>query len=83
AGRDLKLSTASIQQQPAATGQRNELTLMQAGRDVRFTSGIGLEIAGPGDLIVLAGRDIDLGTSTGIVSRGNLSNSTLLPEGGA
>ncbi|WP_163373716.1 hypothetical protein, partial [Escherichia coli] len=24
-----------------------------------------------------------LGTSTGIVSRGNLSNSTLLPEGGA
>lgn len=83
AARDVRVSNASVQQQPATPGNASELSLLQAGRDVRFTSGTGLEIAGPGDLLVLAGRDVDLGNSTGIVARGNLSNSALLPDGGA
>ncbi|PTT89461.1 hypothetical protein DBR42_07775, partial [Pelomonas sp. HMWF004] len=83
AGRDLRISDVALQQQPAAAGQASELTRLRAGRDIRFNSGTGLEIAGPGDLLLLAGRDVDLGQSTGLVSRGNLSNGTLLPEGGA
>jgi len=82
-GRDVRLSNVSVQQQPSAPGKGSEMTLLQAGRDVRFGNGTGLEIAGPGDLLVLAGRDVDLATSTGIVARGNLSNGALLPEGGA
>lgn len=42
----------------------------------------GIRIGGPGRLELLAGQDIDLGNSGGIVSRGNLDNF-LLPEGGA
>lgn len=83
AARDVRVSNVSVQQQPAALGNASELSLLQAGRDVRFTTGTGLEIAGPGDLLVLAGRDVDLGNSTGVVARGNLSNSALLPDGGA
>jgi len=83
AARDVSVSLVNIQQQPAAPGQPSEGSLLQAGRDIRFNAGIGLEIAGPGDLLVLAGRDVDLSTSTGIVARGNLSNGALLPEGGA
>ncbi len=82
AGRDVRVSNLVVQHQVAAAGQPSELTQLQAGRDVRFGNGLGLEIAGPGDLLVLAGRDVDLSTSTGIVARGNLSNSALLPEGG-
>ena len=83
AARDVGVSLVKVQQQPAAAGQPAEMSVLRAGRDVRFTSDTGLEIAGPGDLLVLAGRDVDLGQSTGLVARGNLSNSTLLPEGGA
>jgi hypothetical protein len=83
AGRDLRVSVASVQHQPAVAGGASELTLLQAGRDVRFGDGLGLEVTGPGDLLVTAGRDVDLSTSTGIVARGNLSNSALLPDGGA
>lgn len=82
AGRDVRLSQVSVQHQGAA-GRPSDLSQLRAGRDVRFTSGTGLEAAGPGDVLVLAGRDVDLGNSTGIIARGNLSNSALLPEGGA
>ncbi len=83
AGRDVRVSAVSVQQQPATTGAAGERSLLQAGRDIRFTSGLGLEVSGTGDLMLLAGRDVDLGNSTGLVARGNLSNSALLPEGGA
>jgi filamentous hemagglutinin family protein len=39
-------------------------------------------VSGPGRLDVTAGRDIDLGTSGGIVTRGNLDNP-FLPDSGA
>lgn len=40
-----------------------------------------IELAGPGRLDVIAGRDIDLGTSRGIVSVGNTANPALADAG--
>lgn len=69
-----------------------DVTRIEAGRDIFFTTpGSGanvraseakIEVGGPGRLEVLAGRDVDLGSSKGIISRGNLDNP-FLPEGGA
>lgn len=65
-----------------------DTSLIAAGRDFRFDSGTNrtpnarVRVGGPGRLDVTAGRDIDLGTSAGIVSRGNLDNAAL-PAGGA
>jgi len=42
----------------------------------------GIEWGGPGRLEMVAGGDIDLGSSKGVVTRGNLGN-TFLSEGGA
>jgi hypothetical protein len=42
----------------------------------------GIEWGGPGRLEILAGGDIDLGSSKGVVTRGNLGNA-FLAEGGA
>ncbi|MEP6605319.1 MAG: filamentous hemagglutinin family protein [Nitrosospira sp.] len=61
---------------------------MTAGRDVAFISGNArtdnakIWVGGLGRLEVTAGRNIDLGTSAGIVSRGDLDNAGL-PGGGA
>lgn len=70
-----------------------DVTRIQAGRDLRFTtltdpSGklrsnqTGIFIGGPGRVEVIAGRDIDLGNSVGILTKGNINNP-YLPEGGA
>jgi hypothetical protein len=69
-----------------------DVTRIEAGRDVFFTTpGTGanvqssnaqIAVGGPGRLEVLAGRDVDLGSSIGIRTRGNLDNP-YLPEGGA
>lgn len=78
AGTDLLLGPIQLQHSEA-----NELSLLQAGRDVRVGSVVGgLRLAGPGDLLVSAGRDIDLGRGTGLVSVGNLGSERLLPSGG-
>ncbi len=67
---------------------RLDLSQVEAGRDVAFTSGndrAGLAkiwVGGLGRLEVTAGRNIDLGSSAGIVSRGDLDNAEL-PRGGA
>lgn len=47
-----------------------------------LTNARELVVDGPGTLLFTAGRDIDLQTSTGISTRGNLVN-TLLPDRGA
>lgn len=79
AGRDLVLGPLQVQHSEATA-----LSLLQAGRDVRVGSTVGgVRLAGPGELVVTAGRDIDLGRGTGIVSVGNLDNARLLPTGGA
>lgn len=64
-----------------------DVSRVEAGRDIVFTSGINrtdfakIWMGGLGRLEVTAGRDIDLGTSAGIVSRGDLDNPAL-PKGG-
>lgn len=72
----------------------SDVTGLTAGRDVLIAStldgagniasngGKGVKIGGPGRLEVVAGRNVDLGTSDGIVSRGNIDNAAL-PRGGA
>jgi hypothetical protein len=65
----------------------SELSLLQAGRDISAAGAssavAGITIAGPGDLVLMAGRDIDLGASRGVQGVGNQRNSTLLPAVGA
>ncbi|OYU27432.1 MAG: hypothetical protein CFE41_11550 [Burkholderiales bacterium PBB2] len=58
----------------------HEFTVLQAGRDMR---NVAVEIAGPGDLLLLAGRDVDLGNKAGLLSLGALRNGNLLPSLGA
>lgn len=65
----------------------DDISSVSAGRDVRFqtTDVINLgsfEVGGPGRLDVVAGRNVDLATAKGILTRGNLDNP-YLPEGGA
>jgi filamentous hemagglutinin family protein len=71
----------------------DDATSIEAGRDIRYSpkrsdknalefNQADIQIGGPGRVEVIAGRDIDLGTSTGIISRGNLANP-YLPDSGA
>jgi filamentous hemagglutinin family protein len=71
----------------------NDLTSLVAGGDIRYTvartttgsiqaSGLGIDVSGPGDLQLVAGGDIDLQTSRGVTTLGNLTNSAL-PAAGA
>ena len=63
-----------------------QVSSISAGRDVSF-DGVGrrdsayMRIDGPGTLSVTAGRNIDLGTSGGIESRGNLDDANLSSSG--
>jgi len=82
AAQDISGRTLSVQHQGAS-----ELTLLQAGRDVNLTAATAdatysVKVQGPGDLVIIAGHDVNLGTSGGIGSVGNLENSAL-PTGGA
>lgn len=83
AGQDVSNLGISVQHVGSAAVSR-----IEAGRDVKFSSGKSrlnqalVWVAGPGRLEVTAGRNVDLGTSAGIVSRGNLDN-VALPAGGA
>lgn len=74
----------------------SNISQVRAGRDIKFPitrdpltgelkSDIGdlpFEVSGPGQFQVLAGRHVDLGTSAGISTIGNLSNPAL-PSGGS
>ena len=60
----------------------DELSLFQAGRDILFAAdggaGVGgVDFYGPGSLLILAGRNIDLSTSGGVRADGNRQNSAL------
>lgn len=83
AGRDLLgTGSAALTVQHQAAG---ELTLLQAGRDVVLAdnSAARVRLSGPGDLLVLAGRDVDLQGAAGFITNGNQDNPRLLAEGGA
>ncbi|MCA1924945.1 MAG: filamentous hemagglutinin family protein, partial [Thiobacillus sp.] len=90
AGRDI-LDTTVVGQNLGG----NHATRFVAGRDIAFAtnrdpitgaiasdSAARIAIGGPGRLELIAGRDIDLGASQGVLTRGNLANP-YLPEGGA
>ena len=60
-----------------------DTTAVTVSRDlVQSLSSSQITVAGPGQLAVTAGRDIDLGASRGITTTGNVSAPTL-PPGGA
>jgi filamentous hemagglutinin len=69
-----------------------DISLISAGQDISYTSprdinGIltpesqGIIVEGPGSLLVEAGRNVNLGTSSGIVTVGNLYNPSLAAGG--
>jgi filamentous hemagglutinin family protein len=84
AGEDInaagQLSQLLIQHQKST-----DLSLIQAGRDLNLSDSVpafGVEVRGPGDLIIATGRSADLKSTTGLVASGNLNNANL-PKGSA
>lgn len=90
AGHDLFLSgrVYAQHQSDATTGAWDEQTLLKAGRDIAFHDARlpgaygALQVSGPGDVSLLAGRDIDLGAQSGnlgsgVMSTGNTTNGLL------
>jgi hypothetical protein len=83
AGRDVRNLGFAVQH-----NRSSDATWVMAGRDVVDSTDPDKEnpvkhaVTGPGLLGLVAGRDIDLGNSQGVVTRGNLDNA-YLPEGGA
>lgn len=89
AGRDIRNVSLKIQH-----NNPEDISTVFAGRDItqetlRLNSGRfnaddrrKFEIAGPGNAFLIAGRRIALGTSSGVETVGNISN-TALPDGGA
>lgn len=72
----------------------SDVSRVSAGRDIvveasRSANGeilasnteMAITVDGPGSLLVTAGRDINLGTSGGIVSQGNITNTALADVG--
>lgn len=71
---------------------KDDVTRITAGGNIIFTAdrnsdgnlinnSKGIELGGPGHLQVVAGGDVDLGSSIGIVTRGNFNNPFLVDEG--
>lgn len=96
AGRDIGNFSLQIQHDDAfdtsrmITGRNiyfdynGENTVVEKTGAINYTTAYskGIHIGGPGRLELLAGQDMDLGNSGGVISRGNLDNFQL-PEGGA
>jgi filamentous hemagglutinin family protein len=84
AGRDIRDLGFRIQQNNPA-----DVTEIRATRDfvdstisnLQAPTNVAHVITGPGRVAISAGRNVDLGNSVGLVSRGNLDNP-YLPEGG-
>lgn len=84
----LDIRDVSLTAQHVASGQTSTVW---AGRDVGYkpfrvsaalkNNGSGIQIDGPGYLNVAAGRNIDLGSTAGIITNGNLHNPALPVEG--
>jgi filamentous hemagglutinin family protein len=86
AGRDLFDISLHLQHPDYA------LSSVIAGRDIRYTSPRNaqghlvnlvreIRLSGPGQLWITAGRNIDLGASTGIHTIGNIRNNALADDG--
>ncbi len=90
AGNDLLNSSINIQQILLT-----DASIISAGRDIKFVTDLNsdgnptakndtykIQIAGPGDVLVKTGRNLDLGASVGLSSVGNIYNPAL-PSTGA
>ena len=73
AGKDVTLN-ADIQQL-----RSNDITVIEAGRDLIMPtdSSTQIRVAGPGEVLVQAGRHVNLGTSQGVVTVANADNANL------
>jgi hypothetical protein len=63
-----------------------DMTLISAGRDITWSSTQdvgGVQIGGPGSLVMLADRNVDLGISSGVSTVGDLDNPNLPTSAGA
>ena len=69
AGQDISALNATIQ-----NNHPNDVTLVKALHDIKDNSTIA--VAGPGELLVEAGRNLDLGSGAGINSFGNSGDSS-------
>jgi len=71
--------------EPTAAGgdAARGMTLLQAGRDLRIGQLGSVRLSGPGELVAMAGRDIDFGRGQGMITIGNQDNDLQLPRGGA
>jgi len=83
AGQDIINVSADVQNQ-----QSTDTTSFVAGRDISFnssgTSGLGtagITVSGPGQVILQAGRNVNLGVSNGVVTEGSLNNPALPSQG--
>lgn len=72
----------------------DDVTLVQAGRDISYQTSLNsdglvdaidrkIQVAGPGQLQVITGRNLNLGSSSGILTSGNLTNTALSATEGA
>jgi len=89
AGRDIRnLSLAGQNLSPT------DVSLIQAGRDIRYNTTLDadgkvlaidrkIQLGGPGQLQVLTGRNLNLGSSNGLLTTGNLNNTALNAQEGA
>jgi filamentous hemagglutinin family protein len=81
AGRDVNLPRLHVQHQT-----ESELSVIRAGRDINMsgtdTTVPDIKIHGPGDLLVMAGRDVNITTPAGVQAMGNRENIAL-PDGSA
>jgi Filamentous haemagglutinin family outer membrane protein len=78
AGTDVNIPALRVQHQGS-----NELSWIQAGRDINLDSPAAqLAIRGPGDAVVVAGRDVQNSMADGIQATGNRENGKL-PDGSA
>jgi len=84
AGRDIANVSFNIQ-----NNNSSDISFIQAGRDIEYINSAefgrqqlkhGVIVSGPGQLQVLAGRNINLGDQKGIVSNGNNTSPALLNE---
>ena len=85
AGGDIRNFSISVQ-----NVHGSDITSVTAGRDIVYTPDpnypsartLGVMVSGSGQLLMQAGRNVDLGQSDGILTNGNLANFNL-PEQGA
>lgn len=79
AARDIRQLTITAQNTDPA-----QVSLVQAGRDIYLPDATnGIELGGPGRLMVLAGRNVDLGYSRGITTIGRNLTPGLSGSSGA